>query len=79
MDIKNFIEKFAEAVEIDNKNLIKEDTLFRKLPEWNSMGALAIIALADEEYGIEIEPEDIKNAQSIVELYEIIKSKKIDD
>ena len=52
MDMQDFIEKFAEAIEMESVNDLKEDTKFRELDEWNSLAVLSVIAMLDEEYDI---------------------------
>ena len=50
MSMKEFIEKFAEAVEIEDATTLNTDTIFRDLDEWNSLSFLSVIAMLDEEY-----------------------------
>ncbi|MCH5243116.1 MAG: acyl carrier protein [Muribaculaceae bacterium] len=76
MEIKEFLENFVNQFEETDPSLIKPETIFRDLEEWGSMSVLSIIAMADEEYGVELEPEDFKKAQTVQDLFEIIKSKK---
>lgn len=75
MEIKEFIERFAEAVEIEDNSTCTAETEFRDLDEWNSLAILSIIAMADEEYGVAIKGDEIRNANTIADLYEIVKSK----
>ena len=37
MNMQDFIEKFAEAIEMESVDGLKEDTRFRELEEWNSL------------------------------------------
>ena len=55
MDTKTFIEKFADAVEIENPASLDENTPFRTLDEWSSLAYLSVIAMLDEEYDVQIE------------------------
>lgn len=47
MDTKTFIEKFADAVEIENPASLDENTPFRTLDEWSSLAYLSVIAMLD--------------------------------
>ena len=58
------------------KNLITPETKFRELEEWSSLVALGVIAMVDEEYGVKIKGDDIRNSQTINDIYEIVKSRK---
>ena len=50
-------------------------TDFKDNDEWNSLLALSVIAMVDEEYGVIITSDEIKQAKTIEELYMILKSK----
>ncbi len=65
MDIKDFMEKFAEAIEMDSAEGLKEDTRFRELDEWSSLAVLSVIAMLDEEYGMQIENIDFKRLETV--------------
>ena len=73
MDIKDFMKKFAEAIEMDPAEGLKEDTRFRDLEEWNSLAALSVIAMFDEEYDNELKVPDFKQANTIGDLINLLK------
>ena len=75
MEVNDFIANFAAQFEETDASLIKPETKFRELDEWNSFMALSIIAMADEMYGVRLKGEDIRNAQTIEDLFNIIKAK----
>lgn len=76
MEIKDFIEKFAEQFEDTEASVFKEDTAFKTLDEWTSLMALSVIAMIDEEYDVRVKGNDIKNAVTIKDLFEIVKANK---
>lgn len=73
MNMQNFIEKFAEAIEMESIDGLKEDTRFRDLDEWNSLAALSVIAMFDEEYDKELKVPDFKQANTIGDLINLLK------
>lgn len=75
MEIKDFIEKFAEALDDMDASQLSSETKFRELAEWSSLAALSVIAMADEEYEVELSGTDLKNAETIGDLFEIITKK----
>ena len=77
MEIKDFIEKFAEALELDTPDVCTPEMDFRKLDAWNSLAVLSIIAMADEEYNVVIKGDDIRNAKTIQDLFNLIESKTV--
>ncbi len=54
MEIKEFIEKFAEIFDDTDASTLTPETNFRDLDEWSSLSALGVIALADEEFDIQL-------------------------
>ena len=75
MDLKDFIEKFAEQFEETEISSFSANTSFKELEEWSSLMSLAIIAMVDEEYGVRIKVDDIKNANTIEDLFKIALSR----
>lgn len=73
MEIKEFIEKFAEAVEIDETDKITSETTFRNLDEWSSLAALSVIAMFDEEFDIVVNGNDIRSSKTIGDLYNLLQ------
>lgn len=76
MEIKEFIEKFAEIFDDTDASTLTPDTNFRELDEWSSLSGLGLIALADEEFDKEISGAELRKANTIQELFDLIASKK---
>ncbi len=75
MELKEFIENFAAQFDDTDASEIKADTVFKELDEWSSLIALSVIAMVDEEYDVTLKGEDIRAANTIEELYQIVKGK----
>ena len=71
MDITEFIEKFAEAIEIENVEALTPKTVFHELDEWSSISVMLIIAFFDEEFGKELTNAAIKQAVTVQDLYNL--------
>ncbi len=72
---EEFIQKFADCFYQADPVAIDGNTEFRKTEEWGSMLALIVIAMIDSEFGKTITAEDLKNANTVTDLYEIVNSK----
>lgn len=70
MEINVFIEKFADAIEVEDIESLKSSTVFRQLNEWSSLSVMLLIAFFDEEFGKEISEKDIKACTTIQDLYD---------
>lgn len=75
MEIKEFIQHFAEQFDDTDVNEIQATTEFKELDEWSSLLALSVIAMADEEYNVTLKGEDIRNSKTIEDLFNVVKSR----
>ena len=71
MEIKEFIEKFAESVEIEDVDSLNALTEFRSLDEWSSISVMLTIAFFNEEFGKEIGESSIRKCKTIQDLYDL--------
>ena len=74
MNQDKFIERLADALELDN-NDIEMSLDFKELEEWDSLASLSLIAMLDEEYEVELESEDLDALSTVEDLYLFVKSK----
>lgn len=74
--MEEFIKHFAALFDETSIEEFIPQTKFRNLNEWSSFIALAIIAMVDEIYNIKLKGDDIRKADTIENLYNIIISKK---
>ena len=75
MNAQEFIEKFAEALDIDVEGL-SVDTEFRKLDAYDSLAYLSVIAMLDEEYDTQIEQPVFKTLQTLGDIINYIETNK---
>lgn len=71
MEIKEFIEKFAEAIEVENVDELTAETDFRDLDEWSSLSVMLLIAFFDEEFEKQIGDKDIRTCSTIQDLFNL--------
>lgn len=76
MEIKEFIENFANQFDETDPTEITATTNFRELDEWSSLTALSILAMVDEEYDIQLKAEEMRKTNTILELFDLVKSHK---
>lgn len=76
MEINEFIEHLTEVFEDTDPAELTPDCYFKELPEYSSLTSLALIAAADEYYDVAIKSADIRQADTIGDLFNIILSRK---
>ena len=67
--MNSFYEKMAEILEVDQVNAGDEISSF---DNWDSLGVLSILALADSEYGVTVSGEEIAKMKVVGELETLI-------
>jgi len=75
MEIKDFIQNFADQFDDTDVSVFTAETKFRELDEWSSLIALSIIAMVDDEYGVTLKGDDMRSAQTIGDLFNIVSSR----
>lgn len=75
MELKDFIEKFADLFDETDASEIAGDTCFQDLDEWSSLAAMSIIAMAKTVYGKTVTGKEIRSCETVQDLFELIKSK----
>lgn len=75
MELKKFIENFAEQFDETDMIEFEGTTNFKNLEEWSSITALSIIAMVDEEYDKQLKGDDIMLSNTIEDLYNLILNK----
>ena len=75
MEIKDFIKNLAEQFDEVELEEMAPDTKFKEYDEFSSLTILSIIAMADDEYGVRLKADDVRNAETIQDLFNIVKDR----
>lgn len=75
MELNEFVTLIADQFDETPKESFSFDTEFRKLEEYDSLVALSIIAIIDEEMETKITGADIRICNTIEDLYKLAISK----
>ena len=75
MELNEFVTVFAEQFDDTPAEKFSPNTCFRELDEWDSLAALSIIAMVDEEFEKQITGADIRSVSTIEELFNLAQSK----
>ena len=71
--MEKFVNCFFELLDDTDKSLITSDTVFKELEEWTSILALSLIAMVDEVYDVTLDTDDIRDANTLEDLYRAIQ------
>lgn len=75
MEIKEFIQNFADQFDDTDASVLTPETNFRELEEWSSIIALGIMAMVDDEYGVQLKADEMRKAITLQELFDLVSSK----
>lgn len=76
MEIKEFIENFADLFDDTERSEFKPETVFHDLDEYTSLIALSVILMVDEVYGVTIDANDMTAAVTIEDLFNTVMSRR---
>lgn len=74
MDIKEFTSNFCD--QFDEELNASPSCRFRELEQWSSLTALNVLAMIDEEYGVQLDPDEMRKTNTIQELFDLVQSKQ---
>jgi acyl carrier protein len=73
--LDEFLKRFCEELEDVELNSIDKSTDFKNIEAWDSLVALSVIAMIDEEFDIRVTGSDLIKSTTIEDLYNLIQSK----
>lgn len=76
MEIKEFIQNFAEQFEDTDASVFTPETVFHDLDEWSSLIGLSLIAMIDDEYDVTIKGDELRAAKTVEDVFNLVNSKK---
>lgn len=68
MDTNRFLKLFCEQFDEINIDNVSLNTRFKELDGWNSLVALSVIAMIDEEYDVQLKGNDISSSTTLNDL-----------
>ena len=75
MELKEFIENFAEQFDDTDASEILADTEFHELDEWGSLTGMGVIAMVKTTYGKTITGKEIRECVTVEDLFNLVASK----
>lgn len=73
MTSQNFIEIFSALLTQTPAGTLSEATKFKELPEWNSLLALSLMALVEDECEVLLKGDDIRKAETLGDLFAAVE------
>jgi acyl carrier protein len=74
MTFESFLDKFNEQLIEDDLSTIKAETKFRDLGSWDSLTAMAVITMIEDEYKVKIKEDIFKSFKTVEDIYNYVSS-----
>ena len=75
MEIKDFIQNFADQFDDTDASVFTPQTVFHELDEWSSLVGLSIIAMIDDEYDVIVKGDELRASVTVEDVFNLVKSK----
>ena len=75
MELKEFIDSFADQFDETDASEILTTTEFHQLDEWDSLIALAVLNMTEKKYGKKITFDEMKKCVTVEDLFNVIAAK----
>ena len=75
MDLNIFVRQFADQFDDTDPAEITPETEFHELDEWGSLTGMGVIAFVKTEYGKNITGKEIKECDTVQDLFDLVASK----
>lgn len=75
MELNEFIKNFADQFDDTDSSEITSETKFHELDEWSSLIGMSVIAMAKTAYGKTITGKEIRECETVDDLFNLIASK----
>jgi acyl carrier protein len=76
MSFDSFLEKFREQLMEDDPSVVVAETKFRDLGSWDSLTAMAVITMIEDEYQVKINEATFKSFKTVDDIYNYISAQK---
>ncbi len=75
MTINDFIKNIEGEFDDLKPGILKPDSNFRNVFEWNSINALILIAMVKTEYDVTLTAEDLIKSKTVDDIYKLIETR----
>lgn len=77
MEVNKFLENFKNQLADVDGISINVETKFRELDSWDSLTALSVLLMINEEYNVEISDSELRECQTVNDIFKIIIIKQL--
>jgi acyl carrier protein len=76
MEVEQFVRHFENAVEGIEPESLTPQTQYHRIPQWDSLALLCLLAMIDCEYEVQIPGMELKQCDTLEDVYKLVVAKK---
>lgn len=77
MEADQFVRHFENAIEGITPDSLTPDTQYHKIPQWDSLALLCLLAMIDCEYDVQIGGMELKTCDTLRDIHTLVAAKKL--
>lgn len=76
MEVQQFVRHFENAVEGIEPESLTPQTQYHRIPQWDSLALLCLLAMIDCEYEVQIPGMELKQCDTLEDVFQLVIAKK---
>jgi acyl carrier protein len=76
MEADQFVRHFENAIEGLTPDSLTPETQYHKIPQWDSLALLCLLAMIDCEYDVQVGGMELKSCDTLRDIYNLVAAKK---
>ena len=76
MEVEQFVRHFENAVEGIDPESLTPQTQYHRIPQWDSLALLCLLAMIDCEYEVQVPGMELKQCDTLEDVYKLVVAKK---
>ena len=73
-NLNTFLSFLMAELDIEDESFLDPNTVLQELNYWDSLLVMTLLAVCDETYNIELDPDELDDCNTTEELYNLVKN-----
>jgi|TARA_B110000483_G_C17820681_1_gene398824 acyl carrier protein len=73
-NVNTFLLFLKSELEIEDESFLEPGSILQNVDEWDSLTVMTLLAVCDETFNIELDPDHLDDCKTPDELYNLVKN-----
>ena len=73
LNINTFLSFLMSELDIKEESLLDPNSVLLELEYWDSLMVMTLLAVCDETYNIELDPDELDDCKTTEDIYKLVK------